>query len=169
MIVYNVYNFIMYTISPYLIVHSMNSIHVLMLCNGSHKSVRNQYPFNSDNQVYNMFCYWISQFVSSSNSARSWVNNMSFYQTLGQPSEYIWAWTNYLFGYMRRHQMETISALLAICGGNSPVPGEFPEQRPVTRSFDVFFDLCLNKRLSKQSWCWWFETLWRPLWRHRNV
>ena len=40
-----------------------------------------------------------------------------------------------------RHQMETFSALLAICAGNSPVPGEFPTQRPVTRSFDVFLDL----------------------------
>ena len=28
---------------------------------------------------------------------------------------------------------------------------EFPTQRPVTRSFDVFFDLRPNKRLSKQS------------------
>ena len=56
-----------------------------------------------------------------------------------------------------RHQMKTFSALLAICAGNSPVSvefaaqrpvktGEFPEQRPVTRSFDVFFDLHLNKR-----------------------
>ena len=67
-----------------------------------------------------------------------------------------------------RHQMETFSALLALCVGNSPVTGEFPSQRPVTRSFDVFFDLRLNKRLSKQSWGWWFETLSRPLWRHRN-
>ena len=48
-------------------------------------------------------------------------------------------------------------------------PGEFPAQRPVTQSFDVFFDLCLNKRLSKQSWGWRCETLSRPLWRHRNV
>ena len=64
--------------------------------------------------------------------------------------------------------METFSALLAICAENSPVPDEFPAQRPVTRSFDVFFDLCLNKRLSKQSWGWWFETPSRPLWRHRN-
>ena len=46
--------------------------------------------------------------------------------------------------------MESFSALLALCTGNSPVPGEFPSQRPVTRSFDVFFDLCSNKRLSKQ-------------------
>ena len=68
-----------------------------------------------------------------------------------------------------RHQMETFFTSLAICAGNSPVPGEFPAQRPVTWSFDVFFDLRLNKRLSKQSWGWWFETLSRPLWRHCNV
>ena len=48
-------------------------------------------------------------------------------------------------------------------------PGEFPTQRPVTRSFDVIFDLRLNKRLSKQPRGWWFETLLRSLWRHRNA
>ena len=68
-----------------------------------------------------------------------------------------------------RHQMETFSAILAICAGNSPSTGEFPTQRPVTRSFDVFFDLCLNKWLSKQSLGWWFETPSRPLWCHCNV
>ena len=47
-------------------------------------------------------------------------------------------------------------------------PGEFPTQRPVTRSFDVYFDLRLNKRLCKQSWGWWFQTLLCPLWRHSN-
>ena len=47
-------------------------------------------------------------------------------------------------------------------------PGEFPAQRPVTRSFDVFFDLSLNKRLSKQSWGWWFETPSGSLWHHCN-
>ena len=47
-------------------------------------------------------------------------------------------------------------------------PGEFPTQRPVTRSFEVFFDLRLNKRLSKQPWGWWFETLSWSLWRHCN-
>ena len=49
-----------------------------------------------------------------------------------------------------RHQMETFSALLAIWAGNSPVPGEFPTQRPVTRNVDVFFDLRPNKLLSIQ-------------------
>ena len=48
-------------------------------------------------------------------------------------------------------------------------PGEFPTQRPVTRSFDVFFDLRLNKRLSKQPRGWWFETPSLSLWRHRNA
>ena len=62
--------------------------------------------------------------------------------------------------------METFSALLAMCAGNSPVTGEFPAQRPVTRSFDIFIDMRLNERLRKQSWGWWFETPSRPLWRH---
>ena len=54
--------------------------------------------------------------------------------------------------------METFSALLALFAGSSPV----------TRSFDIFFDLRLNKWLRKQSWGWWFETPSRPLWRHCN-
>ena len=66
------------------------------------------------------------------------------------------------------HQMKTFSALLVLCAGNSPVTGEFPAQRPVTRSFDVVFDLRLTKRLSKQSQARWFETPSCPLWRHSN-
>ena len=50
--------------------------------------------------------------------------------------------------------METLPALLAICARNSPVPGEFPVQSPVTRDVDVFFDLHPIKRVSKQSWGW---------------
>ena len=56
-----------------------------------------------------------------------------------------------------RHQTETFSALLAL----------FPSQRPVTRSFDVFFNLRPNRRLSKQHWGWWFEMQSLSLWRHR--
>ena len=56
---------------------------------------------------------------------------------------------------------------------NGPLCGEFtgeiPSQKPVTRSFDVFFDLCLNKQLSKQSEGWWFETPSGSLWRHCDV
>ena len=65
--------------------------------------------------------------------------------------------------------MEAFSALLALCAGNSPVTGEFPSQRPVTRSFDAFFDLRLNKWLNQQSRGWWFETPSPSLWRHCNV
>ena len=82
-----------------------------------------------------------------------------WYSGLFRPCEGTW-W---------RHQMEIFSALLALCAGNSPVTGEFPSQKPVTWSFDVFFDMRLNKRFSKQSWGCWFETPSRALWRHCNV
>ena len=68
----------------------------------------------------------------------------------------------------RRHQMELLSASLALCAGNSPVPGDFPSQRPETRSFNIFFDLRLNILLSKQSWCRSSKTPSRSLWRHCN-
>ena len=64
--------------------------------------------------------------------------------------------------------MGTFSALVALCAGNSPVTGEFPSQRPLTRSFDVFLDPRQNKRFSKQSRGWWFETPSSSLWRHCN-
>ena len=64
--------------------------------------------------------------------------------------------------------METFSVLLALCAGNSPVTGEFPSQRPVTRSFDILFDLRLDKQLSKQSRGWQFKTESCSLWRHCN-
>ena len=67
-----------------------------------------------------------------------------------------------------RHQMKTFSVSLAICARNSPVTSEFPSQRPVTWSFEVFFDLRLNKRLSKRSWGWRFEAPSCSLWRHCN-
>ena len=67
-----------------------------------------------------------------------------------------------------RHEMEAFPALLTVCAGNSLVTGEFPTQNPVTRTFDVFFDLRLNKRLSIQSKRRWFETPPCSLWRHCN-
>ena len=82
---------------------------------------------------------------------------------------YAVSYSDLVFFSWWRHQMETFSALLALCAGYSPATGEFPSQRPVTRSFDVFFDLRLNKSWSKQSWGWWFETPSRSLWRHCNV
>ena len=79
-------------------------------------------------------------------------------------SYYIYMNTNWSWWH---HQMEIFSALLGLCDGNPQVTGEFPSQRPVTRSFD-FFDMHLNKRLSKQSICRWFETPSCSLWRHCN-
>ena len=67
------------------------------------------------------------------------------------------------------HQMETLSRSLALCVGNSPVTSEFPSKRPAMLRFDIIFDLCLNKRLSKQLWGWWVEKLFHPLWCHCNV
>ena len=61
--------------------------------------------------------------------------------------------------------METFSALLARCAGNSPVTGEFPSQRALTRNYDAFFELRLNKWLI----CRWLDTPSRSLWRHCNV
>ena len=67
----------------------------------------------------------------------------------------------------RKHQS---TASLAFVWGihRWPITGEFPSQRPVTRSFDVFFDLRLNKQLSKHSRDRWFETSARSLWRYFN-
>ena len=76
----------------------------------------------------------------------------------GQSTHMIW-----------RHEMETFSALLALCAGNSPVTGEFPSQRPLKQNFDVFVDLRLNKQLSKPSRRRWFETPLHSLWRLCNV
>ena len=68
-----------------------------------------------------------------------------------------------------RHQTGTLSVLLAFCEGNHRLStGGFPSQRPVTRSFYVFFHLHLNKRLSKQARCRWFKTPSCSLWHHCN-
>ena len=71
-------------------------------------------------------------------------------------------------GYMMTSSNGNIFRVTGPLCGEFTGPGKFPTQRPVTRSFDVFFDLRLNKRLSKQSWGWWSETPSSSLWRHRN-
>ena len=79
-------------------------------------------------------------------------------------------WVNIL--WPRRNMMSSSNGnIFRVTGplcGEFTGPGEFPTQRPVTRSFDVFFDLRPNKRLSKQSWGWWFETPLLSFWRHCN-
>ena len=68
-----------------------------------------------------------------------------------------------------RHQIETYSALLAICAGNSPVsPVNSPHKGQWRGALMFFFDLRISTRLNKHSWGWWLETPSRPSWRHRN-
>ena len=108
-------------------------------------------------------------FIWSLIHGSSWSGLIKVGPGLTVPTEYNSFWTTDLV-YMTwwRHEMETFPALLVLCAGNSLVTDEFHSQRPVTRNFDVFFDLCMNKWLSKQSWGWCFETPSRSLWRHCN-
>ena len=71
-------------------------------------------------------------------------------------------------GYMMTISNGNIFCVTGHLCGEFTSPGEFPAQTPMTRSYDVFFDLSLNKRLSKQSQGWWFEMQLRQLWRHCN-
>ena len=115
---------------------------------------------------------WISQCVFNVSSFIHNAYNISVSNSFSALATIPWddpVFLNDIASPWWRHQMLTFSALLAICAGNSPVPGEFPVQRPVTRSFYVFSDLRLNKRLSKQSLGWWFDTPPHPLWRHCNA
>ena len=73
-------------------------------------------------------------------------------------------WPRIVISWWRHH-----SALVALCEGNPLVTGGLPSQRPVTQSFDAFFDVRPGKRLSKRWSCWWLETPWCSLWRHCNV
>ena len=73
-------------------------------------------------------------------------------------------YTTLLSSSCRRHRWKARTRNM-IMSSNGNI---FPTQRPVTRSFDVLFDLRPNKRLSKQSWGWWFETPSRPSWCHCN-
>ena len=84
---------------------------------------------------------------------------------------YLWYQRQLLTRFMSitwwRHQIETFSALLAICAGIHRSPVNSPHKGQWHGALIFFFDLSPNKRLSKQSWGWWFETPSRPLWRHR--
>ena len=92
-------------------------------------------------------------------------------KTWGQWNEYLKVW--YLKGTQKDLNRSKRNMMTSSNGNIFRVTGlfcgELPAQRPVTRSFDVYFDLRLNKRLSKQSRGWWFETLSGPLGRHYNV
>ena len=88
--------------------------------------------------------------------AVAFLNPFRFYECCFGPNTMMTSWNG------------NISVLRAFCAGNSPLTGELSSERPVTRSFDVSFDLCQNKGFSKQSRRRWFETPSRSLWRHCN-
>ena len=81
----------------------------------------------------------------------------------------IWTQPNDLDIYMMKSSNGNIFRVTGHLCGEFTGPRWIPCKRPVTRRLHVFFDLRLNKLMSKQSWGWWFETLSRPLWRHCNV
>ena len=137
---------------------------LLALCEGN-PPVTGGFPSQRVSNAENVSFWWrhrganlLDNFNAMEDTMNKYVPMCKFLITFAQRPEHI----------LLHDDVIKFSALLAICVGISPVPGEFPVQRAVTRSFDVFFDLHLNKRLSKQSQGWWFETLLRPLWRHSN-
>ena len=82
-------------------------------------------------------------------------------------------WNQLSLSYVHELAMMTSSngnifRVTGLCAVHTPVTGEFPSQKPVTRIFDVFY-LRPNKRWSKESWGWWFGTPSRSLWRYCNV
>ena len=104
------------------------------------------------------FSFMKMHFKMSSGKWRPFCLDLNGLKSLRSRRPNSFKWLVWVLYTCWRHQMETFSALLAICVGNSPV----------TQSFDVFFDLHLIERLSKHSRGWWFETLSCPLWRHCN-
>ena len=144
---FRIQRFISWFVAYWVSFHELNQLWIVLFC-----------PLVSTISGIHIFflrkCIWKSNQQIFGNSSWALISKTSVFFFCG-PDDVI--------------KMETFSVLMAICADNSPVTGEFPTQRPDTRSFDVFFDLRLNKRLRKQSWGWWCETPSRSLWRHYNV
>ena len=105
--------------------------------------------------------HWLQILTNSNSRCKShnvktyeYFENIQWYQTFRLQA---WPYNNFSNYSWWRHQMETFFT------------GGFPSERPVTRSFVLFFDLRLNKPVCKQSRRRWFQTPWRSLWRHCNV
>ena len=136
------------------------------------KSDNNAEAFPSHN-VFMLF--WISALAQTMHDKCDsfrwadfvWKNSDEYIKTYGVNSVVVWV-TIYITLDMMTSSNGAIFRVTDPLCGEFTGPGEFPAQRPVTRSFDVFFVLCLNKRLSKQPWGWWFETPSWPLWRQCN-
>ena len=123
----------------------------------------------SDKTGHYLYQWWPASPTHICATRPQWVNSSHKFNAIFINSYQPWWLRIYLFSIIIlptrpvtvtwwRHQMESFSAFLAVCQGNTPVTGGFPSQRPVTRSFDIFFDLRQNNR--------WFETPSRSVWRH---
>ena len=117
----------------------------------------------SDNSSRPASTNWLPLFIHPDHITMSDVD--SAHHTIKLPL-CLWV-TNHTLRMMTSSNGNIFRVTGPLCGEFTG-PGEFPTQRPVTWSFDVFFDLRLNKRLSKQPRGWWFETLSLSLWRHCN-
>ena len=109
--------------------------------------------------------YRLSLISIGDNTGGNVNDNLVLSKSMGKAKA--WIWMNMLVLHDDVIKWKHFPRNWPLCGEFTG-PGEFPTQRPVTRSFDVLFDLRPNKRLSKQWRGWWFETLSRPFWRHRN-
>ena len=123
-------------------------------------------------KVYSIYYSYSKQVVHYANGGRSWYADydmMESFSTCQYMSQEKWEQNIlHLRPILSHDQMETFSVLLTFYVGNSPVTCEFPPQIPVMQSFDVFFDLRLNKRVNKQSRRRWFKTPMRSLWHRCN-
>ena len=141
----------------------MARVQTHVACRQTHITLRNYIYIDTRNvtqyQPFNDLCFKVTWGIMvSTNSPKS-------QQKIQFPCKFI---LSFFISMMTSSNGNNFRVTGHLCGEFTG-PGEFPAQRPVTRSFDVFFHLRLNKRLSKQSWGWWFETPSRPLWRHRNA
>ena len=123
-------------------------------------------------------CLTQIKFPNQLNSTK-YMNGCALFQTSPEPMWIHWCLKALSQNTWLNHARRNPTTMMTSSNGNifrvtGPLcreftgHGEFPTQRPVTRSFDIFFDLRLNKRLSKQPWGWWFETPSWSLWRQCN-
>ena len=115
--------------------------------------------------------YWHWKYNAAEHIAKCYVRVGQHGPNIYNTSEMITANTSYsqTCCLLQQHMMTSSNGnIFGVTGhlwGEFTGPGVFPAQRPVTRNFDVFFELRPNKLLSKQPWGCWFETPSRSLWR----
>ena len=140
-------------------VYLLNNLqrHVIIYLNDAvyrrRSSLFNSWMYSNDSHTCVLYCF-LNVFVTYKPNGAGWfclilsVYMMYMYITCHVNEDYVMFCYVMLYGIIELSTMtssrETFSMLLALCAGNSPVTGEFPTQRPVTRSFDVLFDLWIN-------------------------